>query len=120
MSEICEEAEIPRRTNHSLRATGATALLQSNMPEKIIQKTTGHSSIEALSTYVWTSEEQHVAVSKVMMSTKMTTYEGETKDNASKISMPSTTSNSSTRYMERVYGDFSNCTIGSRTINIGP
>lgn len=36
------------KTNHSLRATGATALSKAGVPEKIIQKTTGHRSLEAL------------------------------------------------------------------------
>ena len=69
-SEMCTEAGIPRKTNHSLRATGATTLFQSKVPEKIIQKTTGHRSLEALRKYEHTSTEQHQAVSKVMMSTK--------------------------------------------------
>ena len=38
VSEMCSEAGIPRKTNHSLRATGATTLFQSKVPEKIIQK----------------------------------------------------------------------------------
>lgn len=29
-------------TNHILRATGATCLFNAGMPEKVIQKTTGH------------------------------------------------------------------------------
>ena len=51
VKEMCEEAGIPPKTNHSLHATGATTLFQSNVPEKIIQKTTGHRSIEALRKY---------------------------------------------------------------------
>ena len=38
-------------TNHSLRATGATELFQSNVPEKVIQNITGHRSIKALRQY---------------------------------------------------------------------
>ena len=35
-------------TNHSLRATGATELFQSEAPEKVIQGITGHHSVSAL------------------------------------------------------------------------
>jgi hypothetical protein len=67
VSEMCAEANIPRKTNHSLRATGATVLFQNSIPEKIIQKTTGHRSIEALRSYETISMEQHKTVSEVMM-----------------------------------------------------
>ena len=40
-----------KKSKHILRATGATAMFQSNVPEKVIQKTTGHQSLEALHTY---------------------------------------------------------------------
>ena len=45
VSDMCKDANIPRKTNHSLRAT---ALFQSNIPEKIIQKTTGHNLYECM------------------------------------------------------------------------
>ena len=35
-------------TNHSLRATGATELFQSETPEKVIQDITGHRSVSVL------------------------------------------------------------------------
>ena len=38
-------------TNHSLRATGATTLVDSGVPEAIIQKCTGHHSTKALRMY---------------------------------------------------------------------
>ena len=49
-------------------------MFKANVPEKIIQKTTVHRSIEALQSYECISEEQHRAVSKVMMTN--TEYEG--------------------------------------------
>lgn len=50
------------KTNHSLRATSATALFKSRAPEKIIQKTTGHRSVEVLRQYERTSvEKEHEA-----------------------------------------------------------
>ena len=42
---------LPPRTNHSLRATGATTRFQAEVPERIIEKTTGHMSLESLCTY---------------------------------------------------------------------
>ncbi len=49
------------KSNHSLRATGATALFAAGVPEKIIQKNTGHRSVEALRIYEHVSKEQHEA-----------------------------------------------------------
>ena len=81
VSDMCADANIPRRTNHALRATGATVLFQSHVPEKIIQKTTGHKSLKALHMYERTSAEQQEAVSKIMMSTKKTTFDEKLKEN---------------------------------------
>ena len=69
---MCEEAGIPPKTNHSLCATGMTTLFQSNVPKRIIQKTTGHQSIEALRKYERLSDKQQEAVSRVMMSSRPT------------------------------------------------
>ena len=47
--EMCTLANLPgNHTNHSLRATGATALYTAGVPEKIIQDRTGHRSVECL------------------------------------------------------------------------
>ena len=51
------------KTNHSLKATGATRMFAGNVPEKIIQERTGHRSVEALHTYQHTSLQQQKAVS---------------------------------------------------------
>lgn len=48
VSEMCSEAGIPRRSNHSLRSTGASVMFQSHVPEKIIQKTIGHRSLKGM------------------------------------------------------------------------
>ena len=58
VKEICAEASIDGKTNHSLRATGATCLFRSNVPKKLIQEVTGHRSIEALRKYQRTSDDQ--------------------------------------------------------------
>ena len=42
VKEMCTEAGFDNKTNHSLRATRTSAMFRANVPEKIIQKTTGH------------------------------------------------------------------------------
>ena len=53
-------------TNHSLRATGATVLFDVGIPEAVIQKRTGHKSLEALRTYERTTTEQNTQVSGLL------------------------------------------------------
>ena len=77
VKDMCVEAGMPQRSNHSLRATGATSLFQSNVPEHIIQKTTGHRSTCALRMYERVSTEQQQAVSRVMMSREPTSFQAE-------------------------------------------
>ena len=73
--EMCQLANISgHKTNHSLRATGATALYEAEVPEKIIQERTGHRSLEGLRVYERTSEKQHQAVSNILSSSSQSTY----------------------------------------------
>ena len=73
--EICKLANISgHKTNHSLRATGATELYEAEVPEKIIQERTGHRSIECLCMYERTSDKQHQAVSNILSSTSRSSY----------------------------------------------
>ena len=51
------------RPNHSLRAT---TLFKAGVPEKIIQSTTGHRSVDALRCYERVSDEQQQATSRVL------------------------------------------------------
>ena len=53
-------------TNHSLRATGTTALFDSGTPEAIIQKRTGHRSLTALRMYKRVTPKQELAVAEVL------------------------------------------------------
>ena len=48
---MCEEVGIERKSNHSLKVTGATRLYRSGVAERTIQARTGHKSIEALRIY---------------------------------------------------------------------
>ena len=46
---MCDEAGIEeKKSNHSLRASGATAMFAANVPEKMIKEVTGHKSSKAL------------------------------------------------------------------------
>ena len=48
---MCIEAGITgRKTNHSLRATGATELYLAGVPEQVIKERTGHRSIVYMKT----------------------------------------------------------------------
>ena len=49
------------KTNHGLRANGATQMYNSGVPEKIIQERTGHRSLKALWMYECVNQ-QHRAV----------------------------------------------------------
>ena len=45
LSDMCEAAGIEqKKTNHSLRATGATEMFNATVPEKLIRDVTGHQS----------------------------------------------------------------------------
>ena len=54
------------KTNHSLRATGASEMFEAGVPEKIVQERTGHRSTEALRMYERTTTTQYMAVSRVL------------------------------------------------------
>ena len=66
MESICAEAGVSKKTNHSLRATGATALYNAGVPDKLIRDVTGHRS-NALHLYERPTEEQKKQVSHVLM-----------------------------------------------------
>ena len=67
--QMCSSAGIKeKKSNYSLRATGATQMYSSGVPEKLIQERTGHQSLEALRLYERTNIQQHKAVSSVQSS----------------------------------------------------
>ena len=68
LANMCERAGVERKSNHSLKATGATEMFAANVPEKLIQSRTGHHSLEALRLYERPPHEQHQAVSNVLTS----------------------------------------------------
>ena len=83
-------------------------MFQSNIPENVIQKTTGHRSLQALRTYEQTSTAQHQDVSKVLMSVQ--------KDLQSEPHVASSSLESVNPC--KMLGGFVNCTIGSLSVNV--
>ncbi len=55
VKKMFDQVGILGKTNHSLRATGATRLFEANVPEKLIQERTGHRTTTALRKYERTS-----------------------------------------------------------------
>ena len=76
LKDMCHDAGITgHKTNHSLRATGASKLFAAGVPEKIIKERTGHRSLEALHVYERTTSVQHQAVSTILGSSKQVTFQ---------------------------------------------
>ena len=101
VKEVCCNAVIDGKTNHSMRATGATMLFQNEIPERVIQTVTGHKSLDALRSYERFSTKQHKEVSIVMM--------GCVRDSHS---------TSSSRTLDFSSIDINNCSIGQVNIKL--
>ena len=65
---VKEIAGVANQIYHSIQASGTNAMFRANTLGKIVQKRTGHRSVEALHLYEPLFTEQHEAVSKVLMS----------------------------------------------------
>ncbi len=75
MKDICKDAGIVgSKTNHTLRATGASQLFAAGVPERLIRQRTGHRSVEALRLYERPTEEQQQAVYTVLATQGPSTY----------------------------------------------
>ena len=68
VKKMCEAIGVEGKTNHSLRATGASRLFERNVPEKLIQERTGHKSTDVLWQYERTSTSQQKDVSDILCS----------------------------------------------------
>ena len=78
VKDICADAGVSgNKTNHSLRATGATKLYHAGVPEKVIQERTGHLSLSGLRQYKRNNDDQQLAVSQVLSSRENTLYSEE-------------------------------------------
>ena len=115
VKDMCVEYGIELKSNHSLCATGASALFQSNVPEKIIQKTTGHCSLDALCMYQKTSVEQHQAVSRLLMSTRPMSFQDQVSHQdpvQCRQCKPAEIGVAS------VFGNLTNCTIADNNVKV--
>ena len=75
VKKMCLAAGVQgNKTNHSLRATGATQMYESGVPEKIIQERTGHRSLEGLRSYERSNAQQHQAVSTILSAPQTQMY----------------------------------------------
>ena len=61
-------------TNHSLRATGATLLFDAGVPELVVQKRTGHKSLEASRTYERITPRQEMQVAQILSDPSVAPY----------------------------------------------
>ena len=78
VKNICTDAGVGgNKTNHSLRATGTTALFTAGVPEKVIQQRSGHLSLQGLRQYEKVSSEQQQAACRVLSSCENTTFSEE-------------------------------------------
>ena len=63
MTKVSELAGLSvKYTNHSLRATSASRMFVSGVPEKIVAEVIGHKSVKALCQYERTTDQQFQAV----------------------------------------------------------
>ena len=70
MESMCSDAGIPgKKTNNSLRETGATALFNAGVPERVIRDVTGHRS-NALLTYQRPTLEQKQEAPSILVQGK--------------------------------------------------
>ena len=112
LSTMCKEAGIHGKTNHSLRAKGASAMFNTDVPEKLIRDVTGHQS-NALNLYERPTLEQRQSVSRVLVQGKQSLTE---KENRSK--QPTV---AGVRHAPNPVGTlFSNMSLSNCTITISP
>ena len=75
LKKMCKYAEVEGNfTNHSLRATGATLLFDAGVPELIVQKRTGHKSLDALRAYERITPRQELQVAQILSNPSMASY----------------------------------------------
>lgn len=67
VARLCQSASIDDyNTNHSLRVTAATRLIQQGVDEQLIMTRTGHRTIEGVHAYKRVSEEKHHVLSGIL------------------------------------------------------
>jgi len=69
VKKMYNEAGIEEKfTNHSLRVSGATALFQSEVPEKVIQEFISHRSVKAVCQYEKVGSQKKQATCNILSS----------------------------------------------------
>ena len=116
VQEICSDARIAKKTNRSLRATEATTPFKANVPEKIIQTTTGHCSIDVLRAYERVSDEQRQAASRIL-----STRDQNADFNAelSRVQLQNTSSKAESAHSS-IFGNLHGCSIATVNVNVLP
>ena len=66
----CAHGGVETRTNHILRATGATDLYDDGVPEKLINERASHCSLDTIRMYEQTGDKQHHAISRILSSSR--------------------------------------------------
>ena len=103
LQSMCADAGISeKKTNHSLRATGASALFNAGVPERLIRDVTGHRS-SALHLYERPSVQQKQAVSRVLVQGRQS-FEQRTKHSESLHTASSSVIGS-------LFSGLTNCTV---------
>ena len=102
-------------TNHSLRATSASRLFSSNVPEKLIQEKTGHRSLAGLRAYERTSSQQLKTMSKVLNSAAPFSVSDD-NDESEEIDEKAQKSHEAKKTLSTlISGNLDNCTINLYT-----
>ena len=114
---ICAEAcVVTRKTNHSLRATGATALFNACVPEKLIRDVTGHRS-NALHLYEKPTEQQRKHVSHILMNGSELDKDNSPSCSGTSVSTTSMAVEQSAHFADgifrSVFSGFNNCDVKS-------
>lgn len=75
LKKMCKDAKVEGNfTNHSLRATGATLLFDAGVPELVVQKRTGHKSLDALRAYERITPRQEMQVAQILSDPPVASY----------------------------------------------
>ena len=118
LKKMCDQPGIEHRSNHSLRATGASEMFQANLPEHVIQSRTGHLSLKALRTYERVTEEQQKEACKIL--TAIDSPQESNKSNKSinpSISTVAKPQAVSPLMANTFFGNPQNCTINVQIYN---
>ena len=117
MESMCSDAGIPgKKTNHSLRETGATALFNEGVPERVIRDVTGHRS-NALLTYQRPTLEQKQEASSILVQGKKKFDPGKENLPFTATQPPSTSDHGAAGLFGPIYSGVTNITVNLSSNN---